>query len=326
MKFADDFFRREIRSGFEVSEMMKRAWAAQMEVLQVIADICRENNLQYFADWGTLLGAVRHKGFIPWDDDIDICLKREDYNRLVEILPGQLPYGFVLAGMYAKTERLQQAAYVPHMRVIADETLWNFNDYMRYFHGFPYQRVGLDIFPLDYMPFDNELAKLQMVMVQRGIIILRDWDTLQKDGELEDNLKIYEELCGVEIPHGENRINWMWRLVDRIASLYQRDEGEYMTNFATWITIDGYRVKKEWYDKAIMIPFENIEIAVPEKYDAVLTAQYGDYMIPAKGTAYHDYPFYGHMESELIKQIQAVGFTGSVEEFCQKVSNGELRV
>ena len=71
MQFTQDFFKPEIREGFEIPAMMKRAWAAQMEVLQVVADICEENSLQYFADWGTLLGAVRHQGFIPWDDDID---------------------------------------------------------------------------------------------------------------------------------------------------------------------------------------------------------------------------------------------------------------
>ena len=124
MQFTQDFFKPEIREGFEIPAMMKRAWAAQMEVLQVVADICEENSLQYFADWGTLLGAVRHQGFIPWDDDIDICLKREDYNHLVSILPQQLPHGFVMAGMYAGTKRLQMAAEVPQLRVMADETLW----------------------------------------------------------------------------------------------------------------------------------------------------------------------------------------------------------
>lgn len=87
MKFDDDFFKAEVREGFEITSMMKRAWAAQMEVFQVVADVCRKNKLRYFADWGTLLGAVRHKGMIPWDDDIDICLMREEYNELIKILP-----------------------------------------------------------------------------------------------------------------------------------------------------------------------------------------------------------------------------------------------
>lgn len=71
MYFNSNFFKKEVRNNFEISEMMKRAWAAEMEVLQMVIEICNRNNLQYFADWGTLLGAVRHHGFIPWDDDIE---------------------------------------------------------------------------------------------------------------------------------------------------------------------------------------------------------------------------------------------------------------
>ena len=131
----NNFFKREVRCGFEIDEMMKRAWAAQMEVLTVIDKICKKNGLRYFADAGTLLGAVRHQGFIPWDDDIDISMLRKDYNELIQIMPQELPRGFVIAGMYADSERLRQAAFVPQLRVIADETLWNFNAYMQYFHG-----------------------------------------------------------------------------------------------------------------------------------------------------------------------------------------------
>lgn len=86
-------------------------------------------------------------------------------------------------------------------------------------------------------------------------------------------------------------------------------------------------MKKECYDEAVMLQFENIQIPVPAMYDEVLKAEYGgDYMTPVQGAADHDYPFYGHMEEELKKQIKAVGFDGSVEEFCQEVSSGRLWV
>lgn len=326
MEFPKDFFKTECRCDFEVPAMMKRAWAAQMEVLEVIEEICKKYNLQYYADWGTLLGAIRHKGFIPWDDDIDICLIRKDYNKLIQVLPKELPQGFVLAGMYAKTERLQNAAYVPQLRVIADETLWDFNDYMQRFHGFPYQRIGIDIFPLDNMPDNLETAEIQRSMVRQGIAILRDWGKLEQAGELEGYLRGYEQLCKVKIPREEDIKNRMWRLIDAICSLYEGEETVEVTNFATWITSPQYHVKKEWYDKAIDVPFEHIQIPVPSGYEGVLKVQFGDYMTPRCVLGGHDYPFYGFMEEELIKQIRAVGFMGDVDEFCEKVSKGELYV
>lgn len=326
MNFVNEFFKREVRDGFEISEMMKRAWAAQMEVLQVVVDICERNGLQYFADWGTLLGAVRHQGFIPWDDDIDICLKREDYNRLIQILPQELPHGFVMAGMYAGTKRLQMAAEVSQLRVMADETLWDFNDYMKYFHGFPYQRAGIDIFPLDYIPRDEELSGVQKIMFQQGLNLLENWNSLEQSGELEDGLREYGRLCNIKIEMRADMKNWLWKLTDAISSLYHRDEADYLTNYTFWLTKETYKLKKEWYDEVIMLPFENVKIAAPAMYHEALTAQFGDYMVPVQGAADHSYPFYGHMEGELKKQIKAVGFEGSVEEFCQEVSSGRLRV
>ena len=79
MRVPDNFLEGEIRNSFYVESMMKKVWAAQLEVLHEIDRICKKHNITYFADWGTLLGAVRHKGFIPWDDDMDITMKRQDY-------------------------------------------------------------------------------------------------------------------------------------------------------------------------------------------------------------------------------------------------------
>ena len=326
LEFSADFFKTEVRDGFEIQAMMKRAWAAQMEVLHVVAGVCKNNGIRYFADGGTLLGAVRHKGMIPWDDDIDICVVREEYNRLIQVLPKALPHGFVVAGMYADSERLQKAAFVPHLRVIADETLGYFNDYMRYFHGFPYQRVGIDIFPMDYISRDIGITNVQKQIIRLGIETLRDWNKLEENGMLDEYVNGFQKLCNVSFDNVNNVKNYMWKIIDKISSISYREEADYITNIFYWLDNDNYKMKKECYDYTIELPFENMNIVAPEMYDEVLRAEYGDYMVPVKGAADHDYPFYGHMQSELIKQIRNVGFKGSVDEFCEEVASGRLRV
>ena len=93
IQFDEHFFEEEEREGFVVSSMMKKAWAAQLEVLAEVDKICRKYDIQYFADWGTLIGAIRHKGFIPWDDDMDIAMKREGYLKFLKHTD-ELPKGY----------------------------------------------------------------------------------------------------------------------------------------------------------------------------------------------------------------------------------------
>ena len=90
MNVPESFFKGEIRNSFYVEKLMKKVWAAQLEVLHDVDMLCKKHNIQYFADYGTLLGAVRHKGFIPWDDDMDISMKREDYTKFCEIAQKEL--------------------------------------------------------------------------------------------------------------------------------------------------------------------------------------------------------------------------------------------
>ena len=81
MKLTTEFYQDEVRYGFYVPTAIKQAWGAELQILAEIDRICKKCNIRYFAEWGTLIGAVRHGGFVPWDDDLDIGMLREDYER-----------------------------------------------------------------------------------------------------------------------------------------------------------------------------------------------------------------------------------------------------
>ena len=150
MYFDDKYFKTEEIDGFVVDSMMKRAWAAEMEIMQEIDRICKENDLQYYAAWGTLLGTIRHKGFIPWDDDIDIWMKRKDYNRFIEIIKKELDSTFCICH-YSTLEQWDQY----FLRITNGREINTNEEHLKRFHGFPFV-AGVDVFPLDYISDDEE--------------------------------------------------------------------------------------------------------------------------------------------------------------------------
>lgn len=320
MNFPDNFFQDEYRCDFLVPELMKRAWAAEIEILEVIANICKKYNLQYFADCGTLLGAVRHQGFVPWDDDIDITLKRKDYNTLISVLPKELPPGFVLDGLHAQDPVRRLNTDIQHSSVKTDSNYWSVRNYMKRFHGFPFPGTSIDIFPLDYIPRDPDTALLQKFLIHSILLLLHDYDQLSEDMR-EAKLAEIETNAAVKLPRDETTKWSLHNLMESIASLFDESECDELEYCFRMLYEGKQHPKKEWYSEAIYLPFEGFQISVPKNYHEVLTAYYKDYRVPVKFTQKHDYPFYAKGEQELKETLAQQGFPGTISDFIRNIDS-----
>lgn len=293
LHFEESYFEAEEKCGFMVDEVMKRAWAAELEVWYEFDRICKTYDLKYFAMAGTLLGAVRHKGFIPWDDDMDFGMLRSDYNKFLAVAEDELPEGFRV--MYREENRSEVFACLVNSRSVSTEP-----EKLKRFHGCPYM-MGLDIFPIDYLPRDETEQKLLKSLLK---II---YSVIDKKDNWEKNLDTLEELMKVKFVRDKTlRI----QLVDyfvRICSMYTEEEADEMASYAFWCVDQSSPYQKDWFDEIIELPFENVMMPVPKTYDEILKGKYGDYMTPVQGKASHGYPFFKKQHRLFRKYLEAQG-------------------
>lgn len=278
LEISEDFFNEEDRLGFHIEAMMKKAWAVQLNVLAEIDRICEKYNINYFAAGGTMLGAIRHQGYIPWDDDIDITMKRSDYELFLKVAPNEIPSNYYIHCNEFFDDHASFHAAVMNGR---DEK-----------YGFPYV-AGVDIFVLDYVPEDDEEEFLFRTLFGLVYETARTCGVISDD-ELKNKLQEIKELTGVEVINDYRVQHNLWVLSHKIAQMYTREESKGITHIPNIVCrdIDCY-VPIECYDSSCRMPFEMITIPVAKGYDAALKALYGaDYMVPQQVRAKHDYPFY----------------------------------
>lgn len=295
MYFSDSYFEDEVRDGFYVSSMMKRAWAAQLEVLAMVDGICRKHNIPYFAEWGTLLGAVRHGGMIPWDDDMDICMKRRDYLKFLSVLEQELPEECWFLDYRISEEVDNMVGRLQNSRTIyvEDEAL------LEKYHGFPFT-AGLDIFQLNFLPSDPEEEKSYYHLLKVIISVFSAWyaakdnpDLIKKE-DIEYSLNEIESVCHVSFDRTQPMNQQLYDLLEnKISLLYEESEAKELMFMADYVADQEKKLPKTCYAQAVAMPFENMEIPVPVGYDALLGVhKYGDYMKLVRQGSTHEYPYY----------------------------------
>lgn len=282
-----DFLLEEIRCGFTVNPSMKEVWAVQLDLLAEFDRVCREHNIHYVASGGTLLGAVRHHGYIPWDDDIDLMLPRSDYNKLCSMAEKEFldPYFF-------QTEYTDNGFMRGFARLRNSQTagIQKFELDKRYHFN---QGIFIDIFPMDEVVSDERLLKLQELKAQR--LFAKACVLSDMTDRFPPNRKpiwkyaykmIGHFLLGPIISH--------YHLQDRCLSKYEEVCAQYNgTHQSSWSLLSfqfGNRkhdlpVFKE--EDIVSVDFEFLKVPIPKHYDAHLKNKYGDYMQPQYYPNYH---------------------------------------
>ena len=304
LSFDEDFFKGEEIEGFYVKPLMKRCWAASMELLSEIDKICKRHGIVYFADWGTLLGAVRHGGYIPWDDDMDISMTRENYEKFLKVAPDELPDDCKMDESYS---------YLEHaMRVWGWKTVSTKTEHLQRKHGYPYV-VGIDIFVIDNIPDNKDDVKSLQEIWKYSWIMANSWNDEKialTEEQKEDFLEVFEEVIGKKLDRTQDVRKEIIYYLDRLAAMYYDLDTEYGA-----IAIDFYGndnnqlIPREYYTETVEIPFYNMMIPAPKEYEKFLAIRYGDWRTPVRGGADHEYPYFKDQIEVLREEYRKLGYT-----------------
>lgn len=259
------FLDPEVRCGYEVSAKLKKIWAVELDLLAELMRVCNKYGLRYHVCYGSMIGAVRHHGFIPWDDDMDVWLPRKDYDRLCEIAPTEFrhPYFF-------QTDLSDRRYFtgVARFRNSLTTAAIRGNETDDFNNG-----IFIDVYPMDAAPRSSFQDKIQ-TFLQRTAMRGAKFNRGQNNSRSALKRAIGRGIGVLAhlVPYRAwvAFYNWTMKLngtSEVYAPLFSMSDHE-----------KQIRVNENEFNESVMMAYEFLNVPVPKSYDRILSTYYGNYM------------------------------------------------
>lgn len=296
--FVENIDHDEMRDGFLVTSQRKKLWNVQINLINEFARVCKKHNLRWFAGYGTLLGAARHKGFIPWDDDVDVIMFRPDYEKFKLVAAKEIRYPYFLDVWYnyraesegasltdnegdfqfiTKEQQQRLDSRISHMPMIKLRD--SRTSMIAYFdRNCMNQGIWIDIFPLDPVPPFTQQSQALNFAVEKILFVATVFPQKIKEA-LQNNVKF-----PIDINELKKFLSLPYRERGKIFDNFMRAKffmGEQFNHFHHMYYFPQAKpYKGKCFSDVTYLPFEKIEVPAPADYESVLQSDYGDWRKP----------------------------------------------
>lgn len=262
----EHFLEKEVRCGYTVCEKQKKIWAVHLDLFKQFSDLCNRFDIKFQVAFGTLIGAARHKGFIPWDDDFDVWMDRTNYQKLMRVPQSEVPWPYFLQTplsdrkYFVGLSRFRNSLTTAAIRGLCS---------VGYNNG-----IYIDIYVLDGL--DEALLKRRWQYLLKSVCVKLIQLHYQRGAR---SRSLFDLFCyclkPVSLLIGYERLVSAY---DKILAMRTStsEKLSFLVN-GLWER-KGYWITKSELNDTILMPYEHITVPAPRNYDEILRRIYGDYM------------------------------------------------